>query len=215
MGKTKKNFSKVNSTGSEQSNIKITNSYLIKAMKNKNYKLVRKLINLNCPVHEDFIRILYLDYQELIEQQNANNTNPHSLKKDLGNTTILASDAVGGFSTEVRQITLGSTVVLEAGVTYWVGSAIYPVTKASHTDSAGPSFLNHSQKNLGNFWNNGTHPTTFSNLGSFGMYMGAFYNAGTTWSTFDFASGTLPNNISNQIGNARNTIRIGLSLSAI
>jgi hypothetical protein len=88
MGKTKKNFSKVNSTGSEQSNIKITNSYLIKAMKNKNYKLVRKLINLNCPVHEDFIRILYLDYQELIEQQNANNIQSrqiiiNNLKSDI------------------------------------------------------------------------------------------------------------------------------------
>ena len=141
-------------------------------------------------------------------------TRPHTLTKDLGYELVKASDDAGGYSSEVRQVTLGSTVQLTAGTVYYVGMATYPVTRASHTDNASPSFLIHTQENLGNFWNNGINPASFAGGPSY-MYTGAYYNAGTTWSSFDFVSGTLPTNIQNQVGTIHHAIRVGLSVSAI
>jgi hypothetical protein len=144
-----------------------------------------------------------------------NTGRPNALHKDLGYELVKASDDTGGLSSEVRQVTLGSTVQLNAGTVYYVGCATYPVTRGSHTDSASPAFLLHHQQNLGAFWNNGTNPAAFSATGVYAMWLGAYYNGGTTWSSFDFASGTLPNNIQNQVGVVRDAIRIGLSVSAI
>jgi hypothetical protein len=143
-----------------------------------------------------------------------NSTRPHTLVKDLGYELVKASDDTGGLSSEVRQVTLGSTVQLTAGTVYYVGCATYPVNRGSHTDSASPAFLMQTQENLGNFWNLGINPASFAG-GPFYYWAGAYYNGGANWSTFDFASDTLPNNIQNQVGLIRNGIRIGLSVSAI
>jgi hypothetical protein len=140
---------------------------------------------------------------------------PHTLIKDLGYQLVKASDDTGGYSSEVRQVTLGSTVQLDAGKIYWVGLSTYPVNAGTHNYSASPQFITHNQQNLGFFWNNGTNPAAFAATGTFAMWLGAYYNSAASWSTFDFASGTLPNNIQNQVGVVRNAVRIGLSLSAI
>jgi hypothetical protein len=146
--------------------------------------------------------------------QAGSSTRPHTLTKDLGYELVKASNDTGGLSSEVRQVTLGSTVTLNANTVYYVGCATYPVNRATHTDSASPSFLVHTQENLGNFWNNGINPLAFG-FGTTGMYVGAYYNAATTWSAFDFASGTLPDSIENAVGTLHHAIRIGLSVSAI
>lgn len=140
---------------------------------------------------------------------------PHNLIKDLGYQLVKASNDTGGLTSEVRQVTLGSTVQLDAGKIYWIGMSTYPVDNATHNFSASPQFITHNQQNLGFFWNNGTNPAAFSASGTYAMWLGAYFNAGATWSSFDFVNGNLPNNIQNTVGVVRNAVRIGLSLSAI
>ena len=143
-----------------------------------------------------------------------NTGRPHALVKDLGYELVKATDQAGGLTEEVRQITLGSTVTLNAGQVYFIGMATYPVDDSTHNNNNGPQFSTMSQANLNPFWNNGLNPANFAN-GRFGYISGGYYNGGTNWATFDFAAGTLPNNIQNQIGSVPAPYRIGLNVSVI
>jgi hypothetical protein len=144
-----------------------------------------------------------------------NTGRPHTLTKDLGATTIVASDDTGGSEDGVKEITLGSTVNLTAGTTYFVGAAMYPVDEPEHNYNQGPSFLNDAQDWLNPFWNNGLNPNLFAN-GSFGYRVGAYFNGGIgDPAEFDFLTDNLPNNIQNQIGVSNSAPRIALNVSAI
>lgn len=143
-----------------------------------------------------------------------NTGRPHTLHKDLGNTVIVASDDTGGQTDDVVEITLGSSTTLNANTVYYIGMATYPVNHASHTYSAGPQLLMMTQNEQNPFWNNGIAATSFVN-NSFGFQFGGWFNAATNWATFDFVSGTLPNNIQNSLGSVPWGYRIGLNVSAI
>jgi len=139
---------------------------------------------------------------------------PHTLVKDLGSTTVVASDAVGGATDAVVQITLGSTVDLTANTQYFVGMLVYPVDQPNHTYNASPQILFDSQE-IGNpYWEGGINPVLFSN-GSFSFRRGGYYNGSVNLSTFDLINDSLPNNIENQVGTANSGARIGLNVSAI
>jgi hypothetical protein len=143
-----------------------------------------------------------------------NTGRPHGLVKDLGYTLVKSSDDVGGFSSEVREITLGSTVNLTAGTVYFVGMAVNPVNTGTHDNADGPQFLTLAQTQHNPFWNNGINPANFSS-GPYGFWAGGYYNGSINPATFNYETDTLPNNIQNQIGSVPAAYRIGLHVSAI
>lgn len=141
---------------------------------------------------------------------------PHTLIKDLGGTTIVASDDTGGQTDDVVEITLGSTVNLTAGVLYYVGFITQPVNAGGHTNSAGPDLLVDTQANYQPWLNNGIATTAFAN-NSFGFRNGAYFINGMAQSqqTGNILTDSLPDNIENATGGFPYSGRVGLSVSAV
>jgi hypothetical protein len=132
---------------------------------------------------------------------------PTNLHKDMGYFTIAPSNS-GGPAGGPQQFTLATNTVLNADQTYWMGFAYGPVDP-----NAG---------NLGNWtvevpglvdpWYHFGVPT---NIAQYMTGICALYNGSTDWSTFNFETGTLQNNISNSTGFSTTVPRIGIRVNAL
>ena len=141
---------------------------------------------------------------------------PHTLVKDLGGTTIVASDDTGGQTDDVVEITLGSSVNLTAGLLYYVGFVAQPVNIAGHTNAAGPDLLVDTQANYQPWLNFGIPAAAFTN-NSFSFRNGAYFLSGMATSQFsgNVLTDALPNNVENNVGVTPFSGRVGLSVSAL
>ena len=132
---------------------------------------------------------------------------PTNLHKDMGYFTIAPSNS-GGPASGPHQFTLASNTTLAANTTYWMGFAYGPID--SNNGNMG-SWAVEFPGLADPFYNYGV-PTAQA------QYMtgiAGLYNGSTDWSTFNFESGTLANNINNSTGFNFNQPRIGLRVNAL